>query len=169
MKTLIIVRHAKAQPDSPEGDFGRKLAPRGQADAKYAARCIHRGLTDGIGTLPPPRFIELIITSDAARALETANIVAATVPHEALMTEHAIYDASLDDLLDVIRGLPDEANTVLLVGHNPGLSEVLYHLATDKRTADDLKTAAAAFTELNIDSWTDFGESTGRIVAVYSR
>src|SRR5215218_11506464 len=102
MKTLLILRHAKTQPDAPEGDHARELTERGHRNAAAMGAYIHNltGAPDAI------------ITSDATRARQTAEIVATAVAFTAPLTvEPRIYGAELDTLLSVVRRIPDEVHS----------------------------------------------------------
>ena len=120
MKTLLILRHAKTQSDAPAGDHARELTERGHRNAAAMGAYIHN-LT---GTP------DAIITSDATRARQTAEIVATAVDFAAPLTvEPRIYAADLDTLLAVVRRIPDEVHTAIIVGHNPGFEELAEALA----------------------------------------
>ena len=112
MKTLLILRHAKTQSDAPAGDHARELTERGHRNAAAMGAYIHN-LT---GTP------DAIITSDATRALQTAEIVAAAVDFAAPLTvEPRIYAADLDTLLAVVRRIPDEVRLRLDRRPQPGV------------------------------------------------
>src|SRR4051794_13182381 len=152
MKTLLILRHAKTQPDAPQGDHVRELKERGHHDA--AAIGTH--LRSEIGTP------DAIVTSDAARARQTAEIIATELGFgKPLVIEPRIYAAGVDTLLQVVRELPDDAKTVILVGHNPGFEELAASLSG--RDADDVRlpTAAVARLEFDLPRWSDVGPETG--------
>jgi phosphohistidine phosphatase len=157
MKTLLILRHAKAQPDAPDGDHARRLTPRGERDAA-AAGAIVASLIDRP---------DAIVTSDAARALQTAEIVAEIVGFaEPLTVEPAVYGADDLALLRLVQNLPDAAERVLLVGHNPGFEELATALARPG-AAVDLKTAGLAHVEFDVARWKAVREGMGRLRGVY--
>ena len=156
MKTLLILRHAKAQPDAPAGDHARALTTRGRRNATAIG-----GHLDDTSGRP-----DAIVTSDAQRALQTAELVAeATDFTSALTLEPRLYGAGLDTLVQVVRSLPDEAGSALLVGHNPGLEELVAALApTEDPVA--LPTAALAQIELDVARWSEVELGTGRLSEV---
>ncbi len=120
MKTLLVLRHAKAQPDAPRGDWARDLTERGRRNAKT------------MGELISERIVrpDAIVSSDAHRAQQTAEIAAEAIGFDGqILLEHAIYGAWLPDLIEVIRSLPAEAGTVVIVGHNPGFEALVVALA----------------------------------------
>jgi phosphohistidine phosphatase len=111
--TLVLVRHAKA--DTPPGlqDIARPLSERGRADAEAAGRW----LAEHVGRC------DLLVTSPARRTEETtARLLVAWGAEPPVVDEERIYEATLGDLLRLVRGL--DAGTVVLVGHNPGLSSL---------------------------------------------
>src|SRR5688572_17530375 len=108
MKTLLVLRHAKTQSDAPAGDHARELTERGHRDAAAMGAYIHTR----IGTP------DAIITSDATRARQTAEIVATEVDFAAPLTmEPRVYAADLDTLLAEVRRIPDEIRSAIIVGH----------------------------------------------------
>jgi phosphohistidine phosphatase len=148
VKTLLILRHAKAQPDAPHGDHARELNKRGRRDAA----AIGAYLRSTIGTP------DAIVTSDAARARQTADLAADelgdTLPP---VLDPRIYTADLETLLEVVRGLPDNADSVVLVGHNPGFEELAAALAAIDLDEVRLPTAAVARVDFDVARWSDVG------------
>ena len=115
MKTLLILRHAKAENDAPKGDEKRALTKRGEREAADIARQIEAAV--GVP--------DAIVSSDAKRARQTAKIVADSLDYsDKVDTKKSIYAADVDTLLRVVRKLPGSADCVLLVGHNPGFEEL---------------------------------------------
>ncbi len=132
MKRLLLLRHAhaeKAQPDSD--DIDRPLSARGRAEALDAAECIAAAQL----------HCQAVLCSSAVRARQTAVIVAAQLDlAEALKIEPALYLGSQEALLGPVRRCAHELNTVLMVGHNPGLSELAQHF-NHAGTRIELRTA----------------------------
>jgi phosphohistidine phosphatase len=152
MKTLLILRHAKTQPDAPQGDWARELKQRGHRDAAAI----------GAYLLPEVGTPNAIVTSDAQRARQTAEIIATELGFDRpLVIEPRIYSAAVEMLLDVVRQLPNEAETVILVGHNPGFEELAASLSG--RDDDDVRlpTAAVARLEFDLPRWSDVRPGTG--------
>jgi phosphohistidine phosphatase len=144
MRRLLILRHGKTQQDAPQGDRARELTDRGRRNAGAIGGYIQ----EQFGTP------DAIFTSDAARALQTAEIVAPEVGFAGELTiEPRIYAASLMTLLNLVRELPDEAETVLLVGHNPGFEELAGALAGIDPDEIRLPTAAVAHLECDEEQW----------------
>jgi phosphohistidine phosphatase len=124
MKRLLVLRHAKAEEDSASGkDFDRPLARRGWQDAAEVGRAMReRGLHP-----------DAIIASPAKRVVETLAALAEGYGPVGADYDRRIYNAAPDTLLDVVRQADDGAQTLLLVGHNPGL----HLLVLDLTRGDD--------------------------------
>ena len=159
MKTLLVLRHAKTQPDAPNGDHARELTERGHEDAATMAASIHQQI--GVP--------DVIVASDARRAMQTAEIVADGVGFTtAFAVEPRIYAAGLSTLLDVVRGLPDDADRVILIGHNPGFEELAGALATGDKEVR-LPTSAFAHLEFDAPGWSAIQPGSGRLREVATR
>ncbi len=158
MKTLFLLRHAKSSWKQPElHDHDRPLTKRGKKDAPKVGLYIKEN-----GLLP-----DLILSSTARRAQETARAVAEESGFSKPIDLH--QDLYLSDpacYLDILHCLPDEANRVLVVGHNPDLEQLLTML-TDITT--HLSTAALAQIDLHITGWQELNEATdGKLVNIWS-
>ena len=122
LRRLVVLRHAKS--DWPEGvpDHERPLAGRGRRDAPAAGRALVEA-----DCLP-----DLAVCSTAVRARQTWQLASAqwgTPPP--VRYEPRVYAADVPELLGVVRETPAEVETLLLVGHNPGLEELVLDLAGD--------------------------------------
>lgn len=138
---LYILRHAKAVPEDAEGDAERPLAKRG----RKAAGAIGEYLA---GLVPPPR---LVLCSTALRTRETLEqVLPALRPAPKVAYEDRLYLASAGRLLERLRELPDATDSVLLIGHNPGLHQLALTLADDRAgLAEGFPTAALAVLRLD--------------------
>lgn len=144
MKTLTIVRHAKSSwKDSSLSDRERPLNKRGKRDAP-----IMGGRISDVGIRP-----SLIISSPAVRAWKTARAVARSLnyPLEFLQREPALYLASVEKILDVIRAQDNTFNSILLVGHNPGLTDFVNYLSAG--LTENLPTAGVAAFDIERSDW----------------
>lgn len=145
MKKLILIRHAKSDWDNPLlSDYDRPLAARGLNDApKMATSLKNRGVQ-----------VDLICSSTAQRAKQTASSTAEVLgyPEAKIYWEKSLYHASESHLLQFIQSQSDQIQTLVLVGHNPGLTELITRLGVN---LDNLPTAGQfAFTVLSKD-WKD--------------
>jgi len=142
MKTLLLLRHAKSSwKESDVKDFDRPLNQRGLKAAPTIGRLLRKR------KLEP----DLVLSSPAERARQTTQLVldAAGLKTE-LRYDERIYEASAGRLLEIISQLDDEADVVMMVGHNPGFEELLEALTGE---AHSLSTAALASVELDIEKW----------------
>jgi phosphohistidine phosphatase len=145
MRRLIILRHAKTEREHRLGDRHRELTARGRRDSKRAGEEIlaHAGMPDSI------------VTSPAVRARQTAEIVAEALGFTGqLVEEPAIYAAGLEELIDMVHALPESVETTLLVGHNPGILELVNWLAGPDDEREHLPTAAFAIASTQ-STWKD--------------
>ena len=123
MKKLTLLRHAKSGWDDPvERDFDRPLNKKGKRAAAVMGRFIQRnGLT-----------FDQILASPAVRVIETLeNVEEASGLAMEPTWDRKIYLASSATLLDVLRGADAEAEHILMVGHNPGLEDLIFDLVPD--------------------------------------
>jgi phosphohistidine phosphatase len=151
MRTLLVLRHAKSSWDQPGlEDHARPLSPRGERDAPRMGRFLRDARIDP----------DLIISSDAARARQTAEAAAAAAGFEGtILLDPRLYHAGVHEIVAVLRELDeeDDAATVMIVGHNPGFEELVGRLTGERET---LPTAALARIDLPIDEWSDLEETT---------
>lgn len=115
-RTLILLRHAKSDWSGGEADVNRPLAKRGRRQAPDAGRW----LAGNVGR------IDLAVVSPAERARSTWELASAELaaPPPTRFDER-VYAASGSALVELVRELPDEVRTTVLVGHNPGLEDLV--------------------------------------------
>jgi phosphohistidine phosphatase len=154
MKQLTLLRHAKSVQDPTYlVDRDRPLAERGRGDAEALGKFFAQA------EIVP----DLIASSPAVRARQTAEIVARTAGYGAgIRWEEAVYAAGPDALLAVVRGLPNNAAHALMVGHNPGFEE-LAALLIGTECGVTLPTAAAVHFEIDVESWSEVCAGAGRL------
>jgi phosphohistidine phosphatase len=140
MKTLFLLRHAKAENGSAGSpDFDRALNDRGRKEAQAVGTFIQKQ------TL----VLDLVLSSTAKRARETTELVLASANLAVEMRyDQRLYEAGPLQLLEVITQIEEGRSSVLLVGHNPGMEELLQlltgrleHMATGTLAKIDLKVA----------------------------
>ncbi len=153
-RKLIIVRHAKsAWSDADLSDFDRPLNKRGEADAPFMAQ----------------RYCETeerphkIVSSSALRCKTTAGYYADAlgIPSSEIELKPEIYEAPLSRLIEVVNGLDDAWQTVLLFGHNPGMSYLIDYLSGEMV---QMPTNGVACIELDIEQWKHAGNGCGTLV-----
>ena len=162
MRSLTLLRHAKSSWDDESlDDFHRPLNDRGRRAAKAMGRYLAaKGAT-----------FDLVLASPAQRVVETLRGLAEGGWEAGpVRFDPAIYHASTQDLLEMVRAAPDSAQRLLLVGHNPVLAFVALQLSVEDhdglrvRIADNYPTGALAEIALNIPPWRDAGPACGRLV-----
>ena len=154
MKRLTLIRHAKASWDADK-DFDRTLHKRGLEDAPEMGRRIHNA-----GLYP-----DCIRSSSATRALQTANLVIASLGYaeDKIVEDNAIYNAETETLLTTVKGQADSCQHVLLVGHNPGMTELCNQLG-EKFRIDDLPTCSVITFDFDIHTWSTISNHSGKLV-----
>ena len=147
MKRLILFRHAKTERDSDSGrDFDRRLTERGQSDAKRMGEEIRSlGLT-----------VELILSSPAARAVETAQL--AGLPPR---FDERIYDAAAGELLYIVQDVDNSISSLMMIGHNPGFERLASRLI-----GQDVKLPTGSLAEIAVpvEQWSGAGGGAARLV-----
>lgn len=152
-RRLVLLRHAKSDRPGGVADHDRPLAERGRREAPLAGRWLRDNVPE----------IDRVLCSTAARARETWRLASAELasPPETRYLDR-LYAASGDGLLTAVRELTDETGTVLLVGHNPGLEELLALLAGSD---EQLKTSSIAVLD-GAGNWSDSGPGWADLTAV---
>lgn len=159
MRRLHLLRHAKSSWDDPDlADSDRPLAPRGRKATGRIAKWAREH------DIRP----KLVVASSAARARETLSAVLPGLGEPEVWVEDALYGAGSDSLLERVQALPDEAEEAMLVGHNPGLADLLLLLAEPgalrERAAAKVPTGALATLDADVERWSDV--RPGRAVLV---
>jgi phosphohistidine phosphatase len=166
-RTLVVVRHAKAEQAHPEGDYARELAPRGAADAGELGRWLAQE-----GLLP-----DLVLSSPAARARQTTErvLAGAGVPDVEVWGGRGLYDGGEARVLDAAAEVPAEVTTLWVVGHQPVMGIVVSSLAdpqaSDGEALDTLEdgfpTASCAVLTTEVE-WDELGSGVARLVAFHT-
>jgi len=144
MKTLYLMRHAKSSWKHAElNDLDRPLLEKGLKRTRLIINYLKAN----------NRKIELIISSHAVRALETARIIAHafSVDEENLRVEKAVYMADPDSLMDQFYDLPSAVSEVMLVGHNPSVTNFANTFLDEK--IDYLPTSGVVAISFETDKW----------------
>ena len=153
MKKIILIRHGKSAWDQPWlSDHDRPLADRGIHDApKMASRLKEKSIHP-----------DLILSSTALRAADTAKITAEILgfPEDEIEFEKNLYHASPSILLKYIHLQKDSKDLNLLVGHNPGLNELISHLGGK---LDNLPTSGQFGFQFTTDSWNEIGPQNAKV------
>ncbi|KAA5827188.1 histidine phosphatase family protein [Saccharopolyspora hirsuta] len=150
-RKLVLIRHAKsAWPDDVD-DFDRPLADRGRRDAPALGRWLRKHAA----------AIELVLCSPAVRARHTWELAGPEIPAEPVLKhDHRIYAASARELLSVVHEIPPAVMTAAMIGHNPGLEDLINLLTGEPAV---LKTASVAVLSTPAP-WPDLGEDRATAV-----
>jgi phosphohistidine phosphatase len=156
VKRLFLLRHAKSSWDE-EGlaDRDRPLAPRGRKAAKVMAHHLEEE------KISPA----LVLCSPARRTRETLEAVRA---NGEVRIEDELYGASGAELLGRLREVPDEVESVMLIGHNPGIEDLALGLAAGGARLEDMKRKfpTAALATLKVpDNWKELAPGSAELVA----
>jgi phosphohistidine phosphatase len=160
MKRLYLLRHAKSSWDDPTlADGDRPLAPRGRRAAKVMAKHLQRK-----GIAP-----ELVLCSPSRRTRQTLRRIAPGLGKDVdVQIETGLYAASAAALLEVLHKVPNEVESVMLIGHNPGIQDLALSLASggseSTRVRSKFPTAALATLELNA-SWRELAPGSAELVS----
>ena len=156
MKRLILLRHAKSSwSDHGLPDFERSLSTRGERDApRMGARLRERGIRP-----------DLVLSSPALRARRTAKLVAEALgyPDDAIRLDATLYLAAPEEILALVTVQADTVNCLLVVGHNPGLTEVTNLLLPELELAN-LPTAGTVVVDCTTERWTEVRNAQRRLV-----
>ncbi|MCK9204968.1 MAG: histidine phosphatase family protein [Bacteroidales bacterium] len=146
MKTLYLVRHAKASWDeSGLSDFDRPLLPKGIKKTNRIVGFLQKRNTQ----------VDLIISSPAVRALETAKIIAAGLdyPSIRIRTEQKIFNGYHDRILDIIYDTRNDIQSLMIVGHNPAITLVANLFLHPG--IEIMPTTGVVCLSFNIDTWAE--------------
>lgn len=158
MKTLIIAAHGEARRDNVAmSDAARPLTPKGRRETSAAAAEFKSlGYSDCV-----------IVTSPAQRAKETAGIWQKdlAVPDQHLHVDQEIYEAERADMLRIVRRLDDAADTVVLVGHNPGVTALLHYLVG--RGVEKMSPSSFAVISIDVDRWNRISLRDSKLAQYY--
>jgi phosphohistidine phosphatase len=163
MRRLLLLRHAKSSWDTPGlADLDRPLAPRGRQTAPLMAQLMAKR-----------RWVpDLVLCSQAERVRETWQLMAPLLGEQiASKTLRTIYPGAPSRLLMTLRRAPDEARTLLLIGHNPGLGAFATSLCGGgskkalAKMSTKFPTAGLAVIDFDADRWSEVAGGAGRLEA----
>lgn len=152
VKTLYIVRHAKSSWEDPLlDDFSRPLNDRGKRDAPRMGKRLKEK------RIHP----DLMLTSPARRALATCKRIAEVLDYkeDKIKIDRDLYHADPDKILQVIKSLKDKHDSVMIFGHNPGLTTFVNNIG--KLSIDNVPTCGVAAFELPVTSWSEVAFEKG--------
>lgn len=152
MKHLLVIRHAKSSWDNPDlQDIERPLNKRGLEDAPLMANVLKKY----------DLKLDKIFSSSAVRAKMTTEIFARelNVPENMIDYTDELYNASRRNILNFLKKLNDKFESIAIVGHNPGLTDLVHFLLYDFDY--ELPTCALVGIDLEINQWSEIKSGTG--------
>ncbi len=152
MKTLYLVRHAKSSWEQNVDDHKRPLKERGESDGKLVSKKVSKEIE------PPQK----IISSDATRAFSTAGFFkeALNIADADFETNHDLYDFSGQNVMRIIKSLPDNLDNVMIVGHNHAFTSIANMLGN--RYIDNVPTCGFVMLQFDEKKWSNI--TTGKTV-----
>ena len=156
-RRLMLVRHAKAAlNDGSMPDFDRPLSEKGKDDSDAMA-----GILRDTGL-----EVEYFLSSPAKRAFSTAKSFADAFGAQSIAIDERIYEAFPKTLIKIIHSLPDKFHSVMIVGHNPALTELAYELCPE--IDSEMPTCAVACVDFDSHSWDNIKVSSGKLTFMIS-
>ena len=156
MKKLFIVRHAKSSWDYPElSDFDRPLNKRGKKNApEMGQRLANKNVKP-----------DALITSPAKRAAATARRIAEAIsfPLKDIIKEPQLYHGSTRNMINVLQGVDDKIESLMIFGHNPGLTDLTNYLSGSD--IYNIPTCGIAEVDFNVAFWADLEGNAGTLVS----
>jgi phosphohistidine phosphatase len=157
VKTLYVIRHAKSSWDATTlGDIERPLNDRGKRDApRMAKRLKEKDIHPG-----------LMISSPAKRAHATAKKIAKVLkyPKDAIKIEKKLYHGAEDAMLSVLNKLKDKHQSVMMFGHNPGLTDFVNSIMAEELDIDNVPTCGVVAFQFQAERWDQITWGTGKML-----
>lgn len=146
MKILFTLRHGDSVPGSHDNDKERSLSKDGQKDLRNLRK----------QQLDLFKSIDLVLCSSSTRTRETLDCLTKGLPDRITVCYiEALYHASPETIIEEVGLVDDKFNTVLVIGHNPGLTTLLSHVCEQQELSVDksMRTAEMAEFALHKESW----------------
>ncbi|MFY4856916.1 SixA phosphatase family protein [Aliarcobacter butzleri] len=155
MKKLVLIRHAKSDWSNPLlEDFLRPLNKRGEKNAPFMAKILEKK------DIKP----DLIISSPSIRTKQTLEYFIKQLNYkDEVRFEESIYEAPYENLLKVIKDIPNIYKTVFLIGHNPGLCD-LTNFLVDK-SFENIPTCGIVEIDFNVKNWKDISKENSNLIS----
>lgn len=143
MKELVLFRHGKTEPHHGSGDFFRELTQRGiEQVPMMGTRLMETGF-----------YPDAIFTSSASRAIQTADLISHVFGYDLhkIIIEKKLYLCEANDLMQFVKDLPEKFSSVIIVGHNNGLTDFI-NLFTEVKIVN-LPTSGYSLLKNKVDQW----------------
>jgi len=156
VKRIYFIRHAKSSwEDIRLTDFERPINDRGRNDIIKMGSWFKQRLVD----------LDAVFSSPANRAIYTARAICKEIEYEVhnIIINNNIFEATKDDLIQIIKGLDNHLNNIIIFGHNPALTDVINYLEVNL-SLKNLPTLGVCGMDLNIKKWDDIDFNTGKSI-----
>lgn len=155
---LVIARHATAASCPAGPDRERPLSPHGEREAAAAGAWLAAS-----SALP-----DRVVCSTALRTRQTWELIAKRLPGDRPVSyEAAIYDNDVEELLELVHGTDPDARTLMLVGHNPAVYQLVLVLTEDHEGRDGFPAGSLAVVEMDVP-WSEAGPGDGTLAAFWT-
>jgi len=157
VKTLFIIRHAKSSWDASNvDDFERPLNDRGKRDAPRMGKRLKE----------KEIYADQLVSSPAKRAYSTAKKIAKVLkyPKDDIKTDRRLYHADEETILTVVKELNNSRKTVMIFGHNPGLTEFVNSLMDGQQDIDNIPTCGVVAFQFNAETWSEVDWGKGKML-----
>ena len=152
MKTLIIIRHSKSSwKDHSLSDFDRPLNKRGIKDAKKMSFELSEKI----------KKVDLLLSSSSKRTTQTSNYFLDSINVRSNIFSENLYHSSSDLIFDCVLNINNKYNKVIIVGHNPGLTNIINKLTNLK--LDNLPTSGIVIIVFDVDNWKNINYKSGLV------
>ena len=153
MKKLILIRHAKSSwKDMSLTDFNRPLNGRGKSDGPLMASYLSNRFDN----------FDFLHSSSSLRTFETSKYFINQIQFEKVEYDDSLYHCSATSILNMIRSYSDNYQSVMIIAHNPGLTNLINSITNI--SLDNLPTTGLAEIEFNINSWSDISNENSNLV-----
>lgn len=156
IRTLVVLRHAAAEPHSVNGDHGRALSVKGVVQARELGRRLAHYVP----------HVDVAVISDALRTRQTFDLVRMSIPVDEHWEDRSIYMGSPGNIIDLVRTLA--GSTVMVVGHEPTVSSIGSYLARDSRDLVEFGIPTATALVLRFEgAWEDLSEESCSLTFIH--
>ncbi len=153
MKRLILIRHSKSSwKDVSLTDFNRPLNGRGKFDGSLMADYLKSKINK----------IDYLHSSSSVRTFETSKYFIKQIQFGKVEYDDSLYHCSATSILNMIRSYSDNYQSVMIIAHNPGLTNLINNITNV--SLDNLPTTGLAEIEFNINSWGDISYENSNLV-----
>ena len=153
MKKLVITRHSKSSwKDLSLTDFHRPLNNRGKSDGPIMSRYLSSKITK----------IDFLHSSSSVRTFETSKFFISKIEFKNIKYDDNLYHCSAQSIIRLIKNYPEHHNTVMIIAHNPGLTNLINMIT--HVNLDNLPTSGIANIDFDCDSWNNISIENSNLV-----